>query len=167
MKRVLPLGIVALGLMLSQVAHAQENRDAQIKAQMVENYLVWQEAYKNKDAERIISLESPEFTSRSSNGSVTLKPQHDESLRQMLKGLDKVTDAHVAIKKVSIARNRVVVRSKQYVASEIIDDFKGISRVSFTLWTKDIWVEYDGVWMLKRAEELSAKMTVNGKSERL
>ena len=167
MKRFLSFTAVALCLLTSQVAQAQENRDARIKAQIVENYLVWQEAYKNKDAERIISLESPDFTSLSKSGDATPKAQHDETLRQLLNGLDKVTDARIAIKKVSIERNRVVVWNKQYLAGEIIDNFKETSRVSFTISTKDIWVEYDGIWMLKRIEELSGKMIVNGKSESL
>ena len=40
MKRFLTAGILALCLLSSQIAHAQEDRDAKIKAEMVDNYLL-------------------------------------------------------------------------------------------------------------------------------
>ena len=141
----------------AQVARADENRDTQIKAEMVQNYLLWQEAYKNKDAERIISFESPDFTDVSERGEVTEKAQSDEIWRNTMNAVIKINAANIAIKKVSIEKNRVVVWNKQYVSGEGVDDSKETIRFNSIEYTKDIWVEYDGIWMLKRVEHLDSK----------
>jgi len=143
---------------------AKDGDDARIKAQMVENYMLWQEAYKLQDAERIISFESPDFTFVSASGVLTSKAKNDTQLRDFTGMIRKVHDARIEIKKLSIEPNRVVVWNKQRFDANVIDHQKQPHRVSFVLSTKDIWFHYDGIWMLKRMEELTSKVVVDGKS---
>jgi len=108
MKRFLTAGVLALCLLSSQIAHAQKDRNAKIKAEMVDNYLMWQEALKIKDAGRIISFEAPEFTTVFWD-QITSKSDSDAKLRNEMSAIDKVNAARVVIKKLAIESNRVVV----------------------------------------------------------
>lgn len=163
MKRFLTAGVLSLCLLASQMAHAAQDQNARIKAQMAENYLLWQNAYKNKDAERLISFESPDFTRVFDNGKSETKARNDEKLRQIMRLIRKVHSARVEIKKVSIEPNRVVVWNKQSLDADLMDGARE-HRMAFVISTKDIWVPYDGIWMLKRVEELTTKVVVDGKT---
>jgi len=163
MKRFLLPGVLLLCLMSAQMARAAENRNAKIKAEMVENYLLWQEAYKTPDAERIISFESPDFTHISDVGKVSSKDENDQTLREGMIQIYKAHNVRIDIKKLNIEQNRVVVWSKHYFDGDLIDPQKKLHRVVFVRSTKDIWVQYDEVWMLKRVEELGSKWVVDGK----
>jgi hypothetical protein len=46
----------------------------------------------------------------------------------------------------------------------IVSD-KRTYRISLTTQSRDIWVNYDGAWMLKRTEEIDTKFTVDEKSQ--
>ena len=159
MKRFLTAGILALCLLSSQIARAQEDRDVKIKAEMVENYLIWQEAMKLTDAERIISFESREFTTTEFSGEITSKSDSNARLRSEMSAIRKVNAARVAIKKLTIEPNRVVVLSNKHY--DVITEATNTDtnkpngmffKVKYTLTSRDIWVEYGGTWMLKRTE---------------
>lgn len=152
MKRFLTAGLLLLCLMTSQVARAEEDRSAKIKAEMVENYLLWQEAYKLRDAERIISFESPDFTDVSETGEVYEKSDADKSLHFEMDMIRKVHHARVEIKKLTIESNRIVIISRRVFDADRVMLDKRISRVSITTFSRDIWVQYDNSWMLKRVE---------------
>lgn len=160
-KRFLAMGVLALCLMTSQFAHADEKRDAQIKAQMVENYLLWQEAYKNKDAERIISFESPDFTNEFF-GEVHSKNETDKHWREVMQRIQKVNYASIDIKKVTVELNRVIVLSKHHFDLEIKSiDNNEILFVRGAARSRDIWVQYDGIWVLKRTEDFNPQTVIN------
>ena len=120
MKRFLAAGGLLLCLMCSQFAHADEKRDAQIKAQMVENYLLWQEALKLKDAGHIISFESPDFTHIFQNQYLISKVQNDSNINLGMDNLSNLHDAHVEIKKLTIEPNRIVVEVTRTLLSILI-----------------------------------------------
>ena len=133
-----------------------------IKAQIAENYLLWQEAYKNKDAGRIISFESPDFTRVSLEGSVSSKDKADENARELLHVIQKVHGARMEIKKLRIEPNRVVILSNLFLDANMrLGD--PVRRVVITGQARDIWVQYDGIWMLKRTEHLG--LTINGQPQ--
>lgn len=163
MKRFLIAGMLALCLMASQIAHAADDRDAKIKAEMVENYLLWQEAFKLRDADRIISFESPDYTSITKEGNVKSKKESDEMWHDVMDSIDTVYEARAEIKKLTIESNRVVVLSNQYCdcLAELQDG--KLHRISISGSVRDIWVNYDNVWMLKRSEDVSSKVIVDGK----
>ena len=159
---------LALGVLLlcatAPFARADEKRDAKIKAEMVENYLLWEIALKNKDAERIISLESPDFTYILESGKVLSKSEADEGMRRSMKAIEKVHSARVEIKKFSIEPNRVVALTKLYMDAESIGPNGRRDRFQTVLITRNIWVEYDYVWMLKRVEFVDWKISSDDKN---
>jgi ketosteroid isomerase-like protein len=165
LKACLTLGVLLLCATFMQTARADETHDAKIKAEMVENYLLWQVAYQNKDAERIISFESPDFTSVPKIGKVKSKNEADKSRREGIKSIVNVYDAKVTIKKLSIEPNRVVILSNHFLDVDTIVSDKRTYRISLTTQSRDIWVNYDGAWMLKRTEEIDTKFTVDEKSQ--
>ena len=165
MKRFIAAGVLALCLMASQIAHADENRDAKIKAEMRQNYLLWQEAWKHQDAERIISFESPDFTSRIETESVHSKEESDDDWRSVMKIIKKVHDARMMIKKLTIEPNRVVILSSCYLDVDVLFTKGPLHRLTSVVQSQEIWIEYDGIWMLKRMEQSRAKVTIDGKPE--
>ena len=164
MKRILAVGVLLLCLMSSQIARSDEKRDAKIKAEMVENYLLWQEAYKFRDAERMISFESPDFTTILLDGDVVSKLYSDITLRDTIGRIKKVYVAQVGIKKLAIEPNRIVVLSSHRYDYDILGINNQLHHISGTHQSRDIWVEYDRVWMLKRTEALNGKILIDGKS---
>ena len=138
MKCFLAIGVLLLCLLTSQIARADEKRNAQIKAEMVENYLLWQEAYKNKDAGRIISFESPDFTTVFDKR-VSPKYVVDNALRDLMESTQKVNEAHVEIKKLTIESNRVVILRNQILDVDVQNPKE---RLSITFHSRDIWVLY-------------------------
>jgi ketosteroid isomerase-like protein len=165
-KVCLALGVLLLCATLTQTSRADEKRDAKIKAEMVENYLLWQVAWKNKDAARIISFESPDFTAVSKGGGVQLKQEVDNSCRETMKLIIKIYDAKVTIKKLDIESNRVVILVNHFLNADMIGPEERSYRVLVDSQSRDIWVNYDGAWMLKRSEEIDTKFMVDGKPER-
>ena len=162
MKRLLAAGVLALCLMTSQIARADENRNVKIKAEIAHNYLLWQEAFKIKDPERVISNESPDFTNVLEDGQVRSKKDTDALWRDTMKKIRKVHSASIAIKKLSIEPNRVVVVAKHNFDVDLERSDKVVERYVVVFQSRDIWVEYDRVWMLKRMEDLHTKLTING-----
>ncbi len=162
----LALGVLLLCAAFTQTARADETRDAKIKAEMVENYLLWQVAWKNKDAERVISFESPDFTEISKMGSVRSKNEVDEGWRSMKETFLNFYEIKVEIKKLSIEPNRVVVLANHFLDADMVGPDDKSHRVELNMRVRDIWVNYDGAWMLKRTEEIDTKFLVDGKPER-
>jgi len=164
MKRFLAIGVFLLCLMSAQFARADEKRDAQIKAEMVENYLLWQEAFKLQDAERIISFESPDFTHVVAGRKILSKTEFDTALRFEMGLTRKIYDAHAEIKKLIIEQSRIVVLSNQSL--EYDEFYKSLtpSHISWTVQSRETWVQYDNVWMLKRIERPRIKVTVDGQT---
>jgi ketosteroid isomerase-like protein len=160
----LTLGVLLLCAAWTQSARADETRDAKIKGEMVQNYLLWQIAYKSKDAERIISFESPDFTSVPKIGKIQSKNKADQLRREGMKSIVKVYDAKVTIKKLSIEPNRVVILSNHFLDFDMTGPDKRSYRISLTAQSRDIWVNYDGAWMLKRTEEIDTKFLVEGEA---
>ena len=160
MKRFLASGVLLICLMTSQIARADEDRNAEIKAEMVQNYLLWEIALKNKDAERIISFESPDFTlTLPFQEQARNKADSDAALRSEMSLIRKVNAARAEIKKLTIEPNRVVVLSKRHhdVVAEALNTETNkpagfFTRNTYTLTSRDIWVQYGGAWMLKRSE---------------
>jgi hypothetical protein len=166
LKACLTLGVLLLCAMIAPLSRADETRDAKLKAEMVENYLLWQIAWKNKDAERIISFESPDYTYVSKDGQTQLKQTEDASLRYAMNAIFKIYDAKVGIKKITIEPHRVTVLSDHLLDADMIGPENRSHRVLITARSRDIWVNYDGAWMLKRTEEVDTKFLVDGKPER-
>jgi len=164
MKRILTLGVLLLCLAATQTAHAAEDRDAKIKAEMVQNYLLREVAVKNKDAERIISFESPEFKQVMQDGTVRTKAAADADTRLWTSRLRKVYHAKVTIKKIDVESHRVVIWSKRELDADILasGNPKGpqLPRIFVTITTRDIWVRYRDNWVLKRVENLTSKVTI-------
>ncbi len=162
----LALGVLLLCAAFTQTSCADEKRDAKIKAEMIENYLLWQVAWKNKDAERIISFQSPDYTFVPKPGGVITKEDSNKSLHETIKTIVKIYDAKVTIKKLSIESNRVVILVNHFLDADMIGPGERSYRVLYNDQSRDIWVNYDGAWMLKRTEEIDTKFTVDGKPER-
>ncbi len=165
MKRFFAMGVLALCLMNAQIARADEARDAKIKSEIVQNYFLLRDAMKIKDPERLISFESPDYTEVAKNGSVTNKQIHDAAWRDGMKLIKTVYDARVEFKKLTVESNRVVVLNNEYLDADIATPDGVLHRVSATIRQRDIWVEYDGVWLLKRTEIINRKFIVDGKPE--
>ena len=157
MKCFLAIGVLLLCLLTSQIARADEKRNAQIKAEMVENYLLCQEAYKLRDAERIISFESPDYIEVADTGEVFEKSYADKLTRFEMDNIHKVYYARVEIKKMTIESNRIVIIGRKVLDADRIMLDKRISRVSVSISSRDIWVRYDNSWMLKRVEGIDWK----------
>lgn len=162
-KRFLIAGVLALCLTISQFASADEDHNSKIKAEMVDNYLLMREAWKLRDADRMISFESPDFTSLSDDGTLLGKAAADAVWRDCMDMIQKVHEARVEIKKLSIEPNRVVILSNLYLDVDILDPDTTLHRMNSTVQSRDIWVLYDRVWMLKRTEMLNTKVSIDGK----
>ena len=161
MKRFLAIGVLVLCLMSSQIARADEKRDAKVKAEMVQNYLLWQEAWKLRDAERIISFQSPDFTTLFHDGVIN-KAKSEEGWRETMQSIRKVHNARVEIKKITLEPKRIIVWSTHHLDisdSPVPIGYGGtVKRTLATLQFHDIWVQYDHVWMLKRMEYIRAPL---------
>jgi len=160
----LSLGVLLLCAAFTQTSRADEKRDAKIKAKMIQNYLLWQVAYKNSDAERIISFESPDYTLLAEKKVVVSKKDSDAAWRAAMKKVRKVTDARVEIKQLTIESNRVVVLTNQFFEADTRTPENKLEHITVTWQVRDIWVEYSHVWMLKRSERNSTKRTIDGKA---
>lgn len=165
LKAYFVLGVLLLCAAFTQTARADETRDARIKAEMVENYLLWKIAWQNKDADRIISFESPDFTAVSKTGSIKSKNDVDADWRSMKKTILKLSEVKVEIKKLSIEQNRVVILANHFLDADMIGPDDNPHHVVLNMRVRDIWVNYDGAWMLKRTEEVDTKFMVDGKIE--
>ena len=165
MKSFLITGVLALCLMASQVVQAAEDSEAKIKVEMVENYLLMQEAWKLRDADRMISFESPDYTSVDDEGTLLDKEAADAVWQDCMAMTQKVHSARVEIKKVTIEPKRVVVLSNLYLDADILEPDSIPKRLNSTVQSRDIWVLYDRIWMLKRSEMLSAKVLIDGKPQ--
>jgi hypothetical protein len=162
LKACLTLGVLLLCAMIAPLSRADEKRDAKLKSEMVENYLLWQIAWKNKDAERIISFESPDFTHYSNQGKkeeIRSKADYDGRLRSEMRKIRKIHNASVKINKLTIEPNRVVILSKLDLDADVAWVDIEPQRVLITQNSREIWVQYDGVWMLKRIEELQGELS--------
>lgn len=155
-----------LCLLASQVSRATSNDAAAIKAHIVENYLLWQEAFKARDAVRMISYESPDYTSVIEEGRVVGKSESDQMWRDVMADIKKVYSARAEIKKLTIEPNRVVVLSHQHVDALRRWHSNEPQRVIVAAAVRDTWVKYDGAWMLKRSEDLNSKVIVDGKVQK-
>lgn len=166
MKRIITFGIAALCLLLAHAPHAIANESEKTKALMVENYLLWQVAFKTADADRIISFESPEFTRVLEDGTVADKATADAATRLWLSRIRKVYEAKVYIKKITILPNKVVI----WAVKELDADMNSgtdpkvaqIQHIRFSGTSRDTWVKYRDNWVLKRVENLTFKATVDG-----
>jgi len=165
MKRFLAIGVLALCLVSSQFARADEACDAKIKTEIVENYFLLRDAIKIKDPERLISFESPDYTEVRVSGAVANKQQADDAWREMVKLIKTVYEVRVEFKKLTVEPHRVVVLNNQFLDADIATPDGVLHRVSATIRQRDIWVEYDRVWMLKRSELINRQFIVNGKPE--
>ena len=163
MKRFFIAGVITLCLIASQAVHADEDPNAKIRAEMVDNYLLMREAWKLRDADRMISFESPDFTSLSDDGTLLGKAAADAVWRDCMNMIQKVHTVRVEIKKLTVEPNRVVILNNLYLDVNILDPDTKLHRMDSTVQSRDIWVVYDRVWMLKRTEMLSAKVLIDGK----
>lgn len=168
MKRIFLLSWLALGTMLIGNAHAASTEAEQIKAHMVENYLLWQIAVKIGDADRVVSFESPEFTRVLQNGDVTSKTTSDAAMRLWMSRIRKVYDAKVTIKKITIEPHRVVIWSVRELDADMNsgtnpNEPQQVQRIHFVGTTRDTWVKYRDHWVIKRMENLTFKGSIDGK----
>jgi len=166
MKRIFTFGIIALGLIMAHATHAVANESEKIKAHMVENYLLWQVAFKNADADRIISFESTDFTRVLENGTVADKATADAATRLWTSRIRKVYDARVYIKKITILPSKVVIWAVKELDADMNSgtdpDKPQIQHIRFAGTSRDTWVKYDGEWVLKRVENLTFKADIDG-----
>jgi hypothetical protein len=166
LKACLTLGVLLLCATFMQTARADETHDTKIKAEMVQNYLLFEIAFKNKDAARMISFESPDYTSVGEDKIVIPKKESDAMWHAVMNATHTVYEVNAEIKKLTIEPHRVVVLTRQYDDSLRKWSGEKLQRVSISAMVRDTWVNYDGVWMLKRSEDLSSEIVVDGKPER-
>lgn len=166
MKRITTFGIVALSLLLAHATHAVASETEKVKALMVENYLLWQVAFKTADADRIISFEAPEFTRVLEDGTVANKTTADAATRLWMSRIRKVYNARVYIKKITIMPNTVVIWAVKELDADMNSgtdpDKPQIQHINFSGTSRDTWVKYRDNWVLKRVENLTFKANVDG-----
>lgn len=163
MKRFLAAGVLVLCITFSQLAGATENRNAQIKAEIVQNYRLFEIAIQNRDAVRMISFESPDYTTLTEEKRVLSKNETDALWHKVTDSIEKVISTRAEIKKLTIESNRVVVLTHQQDEFMMRWRHDKVSHVVISAYVRDIWVNYDCIWMLKRSEDLSSKAIVDGK----
>lgn len=157
-------GLAAVvGVVTSGYVGAAESAD---QLAVRKQYAIFAQAIREKNASRIINLETSDFSAVTVKKVQKTKAQRDASLRGVLSVVKTVNASRVTVRSVSVKGGTATVVADQYVSLTIADprDPKAKDLV-FTddSTSRDTWIKTRQGWRIRRSQELSDKATVNGK----
>jgi hypothetical protein len=151
---------VALGIAAPSARAEDTAAQAASRQAITAIYEAMDRATTKKDLESFFAILTPDFQSKSKDGSLMNRAEFEMQQRRLWEtpGL-QILSAQTKIDKVEWFGAEAIVWSSSSVKMKI-----GNSSVEGTGTSRDLWHPKDGKWWLKRTVELESKIKVDGKA---
>jgi ketosteroid isomerase-like protein len=132
------------------------------KHEMEAQYAKIDKAFKERDADYLVSLLTPDFTFTDKSGTTSNREQIAASLHNQLEATTDVEESATQLDAVEVKGDTVVATTTQHVKLHVTGSDGKSHLYDGTAKARDTWVHGADGWAIKHSDELEQKATLDG-----
>jgi ketosteroid isomerase-like protein len=150
-------------LLLGCMAVVSLADDAAVRKALQARYEQFSAAFKRKDVKAVLALGTPDFTWKLADGRVLNARASEKAMQEQLGEVKAVHSMTTRIDKLQVEGLTATVWTTGTVQATVAGEAGKTHKLVSTGKSKDVWVNKGGKWLIKRVEDFSQSMTIDGR----